>query len=190
MHKVEFPTAAPDPKAKEAQDKITQAEQHVRDARKHLEDAFNATTDPAQRQDIKQKLALLPVVPPAANAPVAAPASPTQAGSIYHTTAQVGGTNPVLNANLTAAVKPAAAEWSKWGYLRKASLQMGGQQLYVLTTQQGDALEYAVAADPSKTLEYHVGNGQVTLYGTATYRSEVVRGLLVRTVTHVGIPPK
>jgi hypothetical protein len=186
VQKVDFPGTTPDPRAKEAAAKVAQAEQAVRDARKHLEDAHNITTDPGQRQDIQKKLAWLPVVPPAPGTNTTGTPNTTQVGTVYHAAA-ASDANKVQNANLTAAVPATQAKWSQWGKLRKATFNSKeGQPMYVLTAQNGEPLVYAVA-DTGKTLEPHVGR-YVCLYGVPNARSDVVPGVDVMRVSHVGSP--
>jgi hypothetical protein len=187
VKKVDFPGTTPDPNAKETADKIARAEQSVRDARKHLEDAYNATTDPLKRQEIQRNLSMLPIVPTTGAPAAGPPNNTTQPGTVYHTTA-VGDASKAQSAGPVPAAKVTPANWSPWGFLRKAHFaNKDGQPMYVLTTQQGDPLVYAVP-EAGKTLEPNVGR-YVSLYGVASDRNEIGRGVTMMTVSHVGLPP-
>ena len=191
VDKVNYPNGmTPDPKGQDAKTKVSLAEQKLRESRNHLLDAYNSSTDPVEKKDVLDKLAMLPNVPggvPTPNPTLPGHPNPNASNpAVYHQPVAQPSETKIINTSLSASTPTTAAQWSTWGTLRKANFNSkDGQPMYVLTSQQEEPLLYAVAV-AGKSLESQVGR-LVSLYGTSTYQSEYVR-MNVMTVTHVSNP--
>lgn len=99
---------------------------------------------------------------PIGSAPIGAPpAASTPAGqTISNYTAPHG-----------SMISMEPAQWSKWGYLRKAGFEKDGQPVFVLETSQGAPLIYAVEQPGSRTVLSKMIGRPVCLYGPIAYRA-------------------
>jgi hypothetical protein len=105
-------------------------------------------------------------------------------------TSRPGGQQSTTMYGGTAAPAPAPGQpqwkWSAWGLLTKSTVQRDGQQMYVLSNNQGKALLYAVP-EAGKTLDPYV-NQVVALYGSVVYRSDEFIRMDFMTVSYVAPP--
>jgi hypothetical protein len=155
---------------------VTEGDKLLEQAAKYYQQALQSS-DPNLRQQAQARLQALQQVSAVQGAgqqpgyPNATPASAVKVQLGGNTTpAQATGGNTALYTGAPAG----AAQWSKWGTLRKTAFQNQGQSMYRLEDERGTPLGYAVAA-PGLTLEPYVGK-MVCLYGTTAYSNEAMRG--------------
>jgi hypothetical protein len=181
-----------------------QADQYLEAAKRYYQEAVNdPRLSPAEKQ---QAYAMLQALSGAQGAPQAAattPGNPNNVavsqpqGQLVSRNSQPGsqptGQTALYNTNPPAATPPVAVpgangqpQWSNWGILRKTSFAKDGQAVYVLQTNQGVPIVYAVP-EPGKTLDRYVGS-MIALYGSLTYPTDGTIRNYVMTVSYVAPP--
>jgi hypothetical protein len=136
---------------------------------KQLYEKAAQSSDPTARSIALNRLAYLQQMPMAQGASMQ-PGNPSAAASPK--VALTGAVTPTPAGNTAMYASngaTGAADWSKWGFLRKTAYKQDGQPLYRLEDERGSPLGYAMAA-PSLTLEPYVGQF-MTMYGPTAYWS-------------------
>ena len=68
-------------------------------------------------------------------------------------------------------VNLAPAQWSEWGYLRRAGFEKDNQPVYVLESCDRRPLMYAVDGPGSRTMLHTLVGRMCCLYGPIVYRA-------------------
>jgi len=148
---------------------ISQADQayrigNIEIARQLYRQAADKATDPTQRAYALNRLATMQQ--PASGGPAWQPGYTPQNGQLTNQTSKYAGAQPTT-APMTMT-QP--AQWSGWGWLRRASFDKDGHPAYVLESRQGQPPIY-VTTDPGMTLQDYVGKW-ICLYGPIVFHSE------------------